>query len=110
MSDRSTRIGRRRLLRGGRLATMALLGNHDYGPAWAHPELAGVLIETVAPFGITILRNDIREVEGLVLSHNPDTVDLPGSNGYEGWVLSGTCSRCAFNVRPEVTVFALARA
>ena len=77
----------------------------------------------MAPFGITILRNDILEVEGLqiarlddlwasrfrpelalgrpdpgraavVLSHNPDTVDLPGWNGYEGWVLSGTCSRC----------------
>ena len=167
----------------GRLATIAVLGNHDYGPGWSHPELARVPIETVAPFGITILRNDIREVEGLqivglddlwasqfrpelalgrldprraalVLSHNPDTVDLPGWNGYEGWVLSGhthggqckppflpapllpvrnrryTAAEFAvsgtrrlyisrgvghllkvrFNVRPEVTVFALARA
>jgi predicted MPP superfamily phosphohydrolase len=25
----------------------------------------------------------------IVLSHNPDTVDLPGWNGYRGWVLSG---------------------
>jgi predicted MPP superfamily phosphohydrolase len=102
----------------GRLATLAVLGNHDYGPAWSHPELAHALVETVAPFGITVLRNEICEVEGLqivglddwwarrfrpvqplgrldprraalVLSHNPDTVDLPGWNGYEGWVLSG---------------------
>jgi predicted MPP superfamily phosphohydrolase len=167
----------------GRLATIAVLGNHDYGPGWSHPELARVLVETMAPFGITILRNDIREVEGLqivglddlwasqfrpelalgrldprraalVLSHNPDSVDLPGWNGYEGWVLSGhthggqckppflpapllpvrnrryTAGEFAvsgkrrlyisrgvghlltvrFNVRPEVTVFALAGA
>jgi predicted MPP superfamily phosphohydrolase len=167
----------------GRLATIAVLGNHDYGPGWSQPELARALIETLAPFGISVLRNDIRDVEGLqiaglddlwagqfrpelalgrldprraalVLSHNPDTVDLPGWNGYEGWVLSGhthggQCKppflpapllpvrnrrytagefavsgdrrlyisrgvghlfRVRFNVRPEVTVFALARA
>jgi uncharacterized protein len=167
----------------GRLATLAVLGNHDYGPAWSHPDLARCLVETVAPFGITVLRNEIREVEGLqivglddlwagqfrpseafdrldarraalVLSHNPDTVDLPGWNGYEGWVLSGhthggQCKppflpapllpvrnrrytagefsvsgnrrlyisrgvghllQVRFNVRPEVTVFELARA
>jgi predicted MPP superfamily phosphohydrolase len=102
----------------GRLATLAVLGNHDYGPAWSHPELARALIDTVAPFGIAVLRNQICEVEGLqivglddwwarrfrpaqafarldlrraavVLSHNPDTVDLAGWKGYEGWVLSG---------------------
>jgi predicted MPP superfamily phosphohydrolase len=102
----------------GRLATLAVLGNHDYGPDWSHPELARALIDTVAPFGIAVLRNQICEVEGLqivglddwwarrfrpaqafarldlrraavVLSHNPDTVDLPGWKGYDGWVLSG---------------------
>jgi predicted MPP superfamily phosphohydrolase len=25
----------------------------------------------------------------IVLSHNPDTVDLPVWDGYEGWILSG---------------------
>ena len=167
----------------GSLATLAVLGNHDYGPGWSHPELARVLVETVAPFGIPVLRNEICDVEGLqivglddwwarqfrpaqalghldpqraalVLSHNPDTVDLPGWNGYEGWVLSGhthggQCKppflpapllpvfnrrytagefrvsgnrrlyisrgvghllQVRFNVRPEVTVFELARA
>jgi predicted MPP superfamily phosphohydrolase len=102
----------------GRLATLAILGNHDYGPEWAHPEIAAQVIDTVAEFGVTVLRNQDHEVEGLrvvglddlwakrfdtrqvvpllkstapavVLSHNPDTVDLPVWDGYEGWILSG---------------------
>ena len=102
----------------GRLGTFAILGNHDYGPGWSHPELAARVVETVQSLGITVLRNQIHEVEGLqigglddlwakqfkpeqvlgridsshaaiVLSHNPDTVDLPVWNGYEGWILSG---------------------
>ena|SRR5437867_226327 len=102
----------------GRLATVAVLGNHDYGPAWSHPELAERLVQTVRPFGITVLRNEICEIDALqiaglddwwakkfrperalprldprraamVLSHNPDTVDLPVWNGYEGWILAG---------------------
>jgi hypothetical protein len=102
----------------GRLATVGILGNHDYGPNWSHDELARAVVETVQPAGITVLRNDVRDVEGLqiiglddlwsghfdlaraiervdprraalALSHNPDTVDLPGWDGYEGWILSG---------------------
>lgn len=102
----------------GRLATLAILGNHDYGPGWAHPEVARQVVDIVRPLGITILRNDVVEVQGLqiaglddlwadrfeprsalsrldpargaiVLSHNPDTLDLPGWGGYEGWVLAG---------------------
>lgn len=102
----------------GRLATLAILGNHDYGPNWAHPEIAARVVETVSPFGITVLRNEIYEVRGLrivglddllakrfdqqkvpallkskapsvVLSHNPDTADLPVWDGCEGWILSG---------------------
>ena len=102
----------------GRLATVAVLGNHDYGPAWSHPEIAQPIVDLLLSLGITVLRNDVREVEGLqiaglddlwadqfrpdqplrrldlrraalVLSHNPDTVDLPVWEGYEGWILSG---------------------
>ena len=102
----------------GRLATVAVLGNHDYGKAWAHPEVAQQVVDIVQPLGITVLRNEVREVEGLqiaglddlwarhfrpfqplrrldprraslVLSHNPDAVDLPVWEGYEGWILSG---------------------
>ena len=102
----------------GRLATVAILGNHDYGINWSHPEVAQQVVDIVQPLGITVLRNDVREIEGLqiagldnlwagefaplpavrrldsrraslVLSHNPDTVDLPVWEGYEGWILSG---------------------
>jgi predicted MPP superfamily phosphohydrolase len=102
----------------GRVATLATLGNHDYGPAWSHPEVAAAIADSARSFGITVLRNDVRDVEGLqivglddlwakqfdaraslrrlddqraaiALSHNPDTVDLPVWDGYEGWILSG---------------------
>ena len=102
----------------GRLATLAILGNHDYGVKWAHPEVAQRLVDTVADFGIAVLRNNVYDIDGLqiaglddpwsdrcdldatltrldksraalVLSHNPDTVDLPGWDGYEGWILAG---------------------
>jgi hypothetical protein len=102
----------------GRLATVAILGNHDYGVNWSHPEVAQRVVEAVAPFGIDVLRNRIREVEGLqlvglddlwgtnfapepvlasldrtraalVLSHNPDTADLPIWNDFAGWILAG---------------------
>lgn len=102
----------------GRLATLGILGNHDYGPGWAHPEVAASLVTMLDAHGIRILRNELCDVAGLqilglddlwatdvepakalsaivrdraslVLSHNPDSVDLPGWNGYAGWILSG---------------------
>src|SRR5262245_2541423 len=102
----------------GRLATLAVLGNPDYGRAWSHPEVAQELVDIVQSIGITVLRNEVTEVEGLqvaglddlwarrfsprvalaaldprraslVLSHNPDTVDLPVWSAYEGWILAG---------------------
>jgi uncharacterized protein len=101
----------------GRLATLAIPGNHDYGVNWSHPEVAQRVADVVRPFGIEMLRNEMREVEGLqiaglddlwadrfdvgplarldqtraalVLTHNPDTVDLPGWDAYEGWILAG---------------------
>ena len=102
----------------GRLATLGILGNHDYGPGWAHPEVAAQLVTMLDGQGIQVLRNELRDVAGLqivgmddlwatdiqparalsavqrdraslVLSHNPDSVDLPGWDGYAGWILSG---------------------
>jgi predicted MPP superfamily phosphohydrolase len=102
----------------GRLATFGILGNHDYGPNWAHPEVAAKLTAQLEATGIRVLRNEVAEVEGLqvagmdelwahrfdpvrtlaaldagraaiVLSHNPDTVDRPGWDRYHGWILSG---------------------
>lgn len=102
----------------GRMGTFAILGNHDYGAHWTHGEIAARIVDTVRPFGITVLRNHIAEVDGLQivgfddlwakqfhpedalstldrsravigLSHNPDTVDDPGWDGFEGWILCG---------------------
>jgi predicted MPP superfamily phosphohydrolase len=102
----------------GRLGTIGILGNHDYGPNWAHPEFATAVVDIVQTCGITVLRNQVCEIEGLqvagfddlwaeqfrpeqvvarldlahaaiALSHNPDTVDLPGWGDYSGWILSG---------------------
>jgi predicted MPP superfamily phosphohydrolase len=102
----------------GRAATLAVLGNHDYGINWAQPRVAQQAIDILKPFGIDVLRNAIRDVDGLqiaglddwwakhfdaasvlprlestraalVLSHNPDTLDLPVWSDYEGWILCG---------------------
>jgi predicted MPP superfamily phosphohydrolase len=105
-------------LRPARLATLAVLGNHDYGPDWDWVDLADRLSRRLTDLGIGVLRNASRDVAGLqvvglddlwsprwqpedvlraidpnraalVLCHNPDAVDLPIWAGYRGWILSG---------------------
>ena len=107
-----------RHLPAGKMATLGILGNHDYGPAWRHPEIAQRIVDRVTERGVSVLRNQTHEVEGLqivgfddlwakrfspeqqlaaldhsraslVLTHNPDTVDLPGWERYQGWILAG---------------------
>jgi predicted MPP superfamily phosphohydrolase len=102
----------------GRIATVGVLGNHDYGAGWAHPEVADRVADVAERNGIRVLRNEIADIAGLqvvglddlwadrfdpgvafsrfdasrpaiALSHNPDTVDRPGWDGYSGWILSG---------------------
>ena len=102
----------------GRLGTVGVLGNHDYGLGWSHPEIAAQLVDVLHEHGLHMLRNQAADIAGLqivglddlwanrfdattalasldrrraalVLSHNPDTVDEPGWDGYEGWILSG---------------------
>ena len=170
-------------LPSGSRGTFGVLGNHDYGPNWSHPEVADEIVRIVTDHGVQVLRNQVADIEGLqilglddlwanrfqlqvtlkdyhshrpaiALSHNPDTADLDGWAPFEGWILSGhthggqckppflpppllpvknrryTCGEFAlvgnrkmyisrgvghliqvrFNVRPEITVFTLARA
>ena len=165
----------------GKLGTVAVLGNHDYGKGWRQAAVAEAVRHTLAEIGCVVLRNEVVDVRGLriggmddlwsgrarwgawltglkssalMLCHNPDACDRPGWDGYEGWILAGhthggQCRppflpppilpvrnkhytagtfelgqgrtlyinrglghllRVRFNVRPEVTVFELARA
>jgi len=102
----------------GRLATIAIYGNHDYGIAWSQPEVAARVAEVLRAQGILLLQNDVTAVAGLaiaglddlwgpnfnpaetlrrlpqdtdsiVLCHNPDAVDLPVFQDVRGWVLAG---------------------
>lgn len=105
-------------LRPGRLATFAVLGNHDYGHGWRQTRVADVLVEGVNRLGIRVLRNEVADIGGLqvigiddlwsprfapervmptidrnraavVLCHNPDAADWPVWCGYQGWILCG---------------------
>ncbi len=102
----------------GRLATVAALGNHDYGKNWRQPEVAAKVQRRARDAGITVLRNATLEVEGLqiaglddlwgtnfnpqptlqaldperpalALCHNPDAADRPIWQTFRGWILSG---------------------
>jgi hypothetical protein len=102
----------------GSRGTFGVLGNHDYGPDWAHPEIADHVAAVAGDVGVTVLRNEVAEADGLqiggmddlwagqfrpaqvladldpreaslVLSHNPDTVDRLGWGAYGGWILAG---------------------
>ncbi len=165
----------------GRLASVGILGNHDYGVNWSEPDVARKIAAEVERAGVRMLSNDVANVVGLdiigvddvwarqsdsrgallkrtsdaaiALCHNPDAQDVLDWTGYSGWVLSGhthggQCKapflpppllpvqnrryvkgevavnaertlyinrgighliQARFNVRPEVTVFELAR-
>ncbi len=102
----------------GRLATLGVFGNHDYGHRSANRQLAADLHDIFHQAGITMLQNQAVDVEGLrmiglddrwgpffnpapimatvtagdpvlVLSHNPDTADLPFWGDFDGWILAG---------------------
>ena len=102
----------------GRLGSVAILGNHDYGPGWNDARKAGAVETRLRDAGVDVLRNGVTAIEGLqiaglddlwaghfepgavlpridrraaslVLSHNPDTLDRSGWGDWQGWVLSG---------------------
>jgi predicted MPP superfamily phosphohydrolase len=102
----------------GRIATIGILGNHDYGVNWSQHKVAEKINLLLIVNGVHVLRNSSVEAEGLnvigfddywglnfgaetvmkeydssranvVLCHNPDVCDLPIWNNYAGWILSG---------------------
>jgi predicted MPP superfamily phosphohydrolase len=101
----------------GRLATVAIPGNHDYGPRWRDRAVATRVVTEAERRGIRVLRNDVHTVAGLdivgiddlwsgladtarafagrrsaaaiALCHNPDGADALTWSGYRGWILAG---------------------
>jgi predicted MPP superfamily phosphohydrolase len=102
----------------GRLATLAVLGNHDYGPDWRDLDVAARVQTELERAGATVLRNDAHNVAGLdvvgvedlwsgradarlafgrrsgsgatlALCHNPDGADALDWGDYRGWILAG---------------------
>lgn len=103
----------------GRMTTLAVLGNHDYGLRWQELWVAELVAEQVRAAGIRVLRNESLDLDGLfvagiddywsprsrpeealvswkrgapslVLNHNPDGMDERERwLGYDGWILSG---------------------
>ncbi len=102
----------------GKLGTVGILGNHDYGKNWKESTVADRIVNILAERGVPILRNEQKLLNGLniiglddywgtnykpelamndlnpalanlVLCHNPDVADEPVWNDYKGWILSG---------------------
>lgn len=108
-----------RLLEGfprGRLGTVGILGNHDYGYGWRMGHVGDRVAIIARDAGVRILRNETVGMQGLqllgfddiwgpnfvpaavvmdlpgarlALCHNPDTADRPIWGSYAGWILSG---------------------
>ena len=102
----------------GRLGTVGILGNHDYGFNWSMTEVADEVAAIAGDLGVTLLRNKAFTIGGLqflglddlwsprfepatllaergldpstlVLCHNPDAADHPVWGQYKGWILAG---------------------
>lgn len=102
----------------GKLGTVGILGNHDYGKNWAEQDVANRISEQLTNSGVQMLKNDQVNISGLniigfddywalnfapekvmdnydpkkanvLLCHNPDVCDLDVWNGYKGWILAG---------------------
>lgn len=102
----------------GKLGTVAILGNHDYGKNWSQSEVADKISNMLSSNGVEVLRNASIKLNDLnfigfddywglnfepekalsdfdksnaniVLCHNPDVCDLDVWGEYNSWILSG---------------------
>lgn len=102
----------------GKIGTIGILGNHDYGKNWSQIQVADRIAEMITSKGILLLRNESVEMDGLnfigfddfwglnfdpnkalkgfekskaniVLCHNPDVCDLDVWGEYNSWILAG---------------------
>jgi uncharacterized protein len=102
----------------GKLGTIGVLGNHDYGKNWSQTDVAEKISSLLEEKGVLMLRNESTEVNGLhfvgfddlwgpnfdalktlnsfdktkaniALCHNPDACDLDVWGEYNSWILSG---------------------
>ena len=102
----------------GRLGTIGILGNHDYGIDWRMLDVGDQITEILNNVGVTMLRNQAFTASGLqfiglddlwgphfapakllsekgqdpstiVLCHNPDAADRSVWGNYAGWMLAG---------------------
>jgi predicted MPP superfamily phosphohydrolase len=106
-------------LQPGRLATVAITGNHDYGNSpWSDVSIADRIADRMTGLNIRMLRNDSLNVGGLrligvddywspdfnlqkalssgtvnaptvALCHNPDAAIVEDWGDFHGWILSG---------------------
>ncbi|MEN0110444.1 MAG: metallophosphoesterase [Planctomycetota bacterium] len=97
---------------------VVVLGNHDYGMHFRQRRVAEALADRLRDHDYHVLVNSVvtldelqfagtadlwsrfcrvpdtlrdlsTDAPAICLSHNPDTVDRPGWEGYRGWILSG---------------------
>ena len=100
----------------GRLGTVGILGNHDYGFGWRMGDVGDKVSQIGRDAGVRVLRNETVSVAGLqflgfddiwgpnfvpaavnkelpgaklALCHNPDSADRPVWGSYQGWILAG---------------------
>lgn len=105
-------------LKHGKVATLACLGNHDYGRRWREDHVADMVETTLSDIGIKVLRDRRVRIDGLdifglddlwcrnfqaskilegadaerasiCLCHNPDAVDRPVWGDFQGVILAG---------------------
>lgn len=102
----------------GRIATLGVMGNHDYGMSWSDRFAAAEVESILNDAGLRMLRNESIGLDGLTivglddlwaqrcdgraafsdtsaetarlaLCHNPDAADRDWWASYQGWILSG---------------------